>query len=79
MKSNVSHVTVVLTAEPEGGFTVTVPSLPGCVTYGRDLVEAKHMAADAIAGYLASMRKHKEFVRPFADSFITTVDVPVRL
>jgi len=26
---------------PEGGFTVVVPALPGCVTYGRTLAEAK--------------------------------------
>jgi predicted RNase H-like HicB family nuclease len=24
----------VLRKEPEGGYTVTVPSLPGCITYG---------------------------------------------
>jgi antitoxin HicB len=43
------HVyTVILRAEPEGGFTVLVPALPEIVTYGRDLAEAEHMAADAI-------------------------------
>jgi len=31
---------VILRPEPEGGFTVVVPSLPGCVTYGRNLKEA---------------------------------------
>jgi len=25
--------------EPEGGYTVNVPALPGCVTYGVDLEE----------------------------------------
>ncbi len=25
---------ILLRKEPEGGYTVTVPSLPGCVTYG---------------------------------------------
>ena len=25
---------LLLTNEPEGGYTVTVPALPGCVTYG---------------------------------------------
>jgi predicted RNase H-like HicB family nuclease len=27
---------VIFRPEPEGGFTVIVPSLFGCVTYGRD-------------------------------------------
>jgi predicted RNase H-like HicB family nuclease len=43
---------VLLQPEPEGGFTVTCPSLPGLVTYGETLEEARAMAADAIEGYL---------------------------
>jgi hypothetical protein len=38
--------TILLQAEPEGGFTVTCPSLPGLVTYGETLEEARAMAAD---------------------------------
>ena len=49
-----------LTPEPEGGFTVTVPALPGCVTYGRTLEEANAMAREAIAAYLESLAKHGE-------------------
>jgi len=40
--------TVVLRAEPEGGFTVLVPALPEIVTYGETIEEAQRMAADAI-------------------------------
>lgn len=36
----------------EGGFTVTVPELPGCVTEGDTFAEALEMAKDAIAGWL---------------------------
>ena len=39
--------TILLTPEPEGGFTVTCPSLPGLVTYGETLEEARAMAAEA--------------------------------
>lgn len=34
--------------EEEGGYTVTVPSLPGCVTQGETIEEAIAMARDAI-------------------------------
>ena len=34
--------------EDEGGYTVTVPALPGCVTQGETLEEAIAMAKDAI-------------------------------
>ena len=32
--------------EPEGGYTVTVPSLPGCVSYGKTFEEAIIMIKD---------------------------------
>jgi predicted RNase H-like HicB family nuclease len=46
--------------EDEGGYTVTVPALPGCVTQGDSLDEALTMAKDAIEGYLASLEAHGE-------------------
>jgi antitoxin HicB len=49
---------IELRPEPEGGFTALVPALPGCVTYGRTMQEARDLAQDAISGYTASMRKH---------------------
>ena len=49
--------------EPSGGFTVLVPKLKGCVTYGRTRGEATAMARDAIAGYLASLRIDKQIRR----------------
>ena len=52
------HYNIMLRPEPEGGYTALVPALPGCVTYGRTVDEARAMAKDAIAGYLASLRKH---------------------
>ncbi|MFH1030472.1 MAG: type II toxin-antitoxin system HicB family antitoxin [bacterium] len=67
---------IIFRPEPEGGFTVIVPSLPGCVTYGETLENAKKMAIDAIIGYIASLRKHNEPI-PASDeqSFISTVSI----
>ncbi len=48
---------ILLQPEPEGGFTVTVPSLPGCITYGQTLEEAKSMAQEAIEGYLEVLQE----------------------
>jgi predicted RNase H-like HicB family nuclease len=39
--------------EPEGGYTVTVPMLPGCVTYGDTFENAMEMAKDAISAWVA--------------------------
>ena len=50
--------------EEEGGYTVTVPALPGCITQGDTLDEALAMAKDAITGYLASLEAHGEPIPP---------------
>ena len=49
---------IMLRKEPEGGYTVIVPSLPGCVTYGETVEEAIRMAKEAIELYLESIKKH---------------------
>lgn len=51
---------VILRKEPEGGYTVIVPSLPGCVTYGETIEEAIEMAREAIELYLDSLKEHGE-------------------
>jgi len=73
-KSKLSY-NIILRPEPEGGFTVIVPSLPGCVTYGKDLRESKKMARDAIKAYLSSLRKHREPIPTDAESFIGSIDL----
>lgn len=46
--------------DPNGaGYTVTVPKLPGLVTEGDSLKEAKEMAKDAIRCYLEAILKEK--------------------
>lgn len=43
----------------DGGYTVTVPKLPGLVTEGDTLREARDMAKDAIRCYLEALLKDK--------------------
>ncbi|NQU82732.1 MAG: type II toxin-antitoxin system HicB family antitoxin [Parcubacteria group bacterium] len=71
------HYNIILKPEVEGGFTVIVPSLPGCVTYGKDLNEAKKMAVDAIGGYIVSLKKHNEFVPNDKENFLASVELPI--
>ncbi len=49
--------TVLFQPAAEGGFVVTCPALPGLVTEGDTLEEARAMAQDAILAYLESLRK----------------------
>ena len=56
MKLKTANYTIVLNLNQRARFTVTVPALPGCVTYGENIEEAQKMAEDAIGGYLASLK-----------------------
>jgi antitoxin HicB len=49
---------VVLTPEDGGGYSVSVPSLPGCVSQGETREEALAMIREAIEGYLESLQAH---------------------
>ena len=49
-----------LQKEPEGGYTVIVPSLPGCITYGEDVDHAIEMAKEAVELYIESLAEHGE-------------------
>jgi len=58
---------ILLKKEPEGGYTVTVPSLPGCVTYGAEIEQAVEMAREAIELYIESLQQQGEAI-PTEDS-----------
>ena len=60
---------VLLRKEPEGGYTVIVPSLPGCITYGKNVEEAIEMARDAIKLYVESLVEDGEEV-PVEDELL---------
>jgi antitoxin HicB len=60
--------------EDAGGYTVTCPALPGLVTEGDTLEEARAMAADAIRCYLESLRKDGETI-PLSEEYET---LPIR-
>ncbi len=53
--------TVVLTPDSaQGGYTVTVPALPGCISEGDTYEQALAMARDAIRLYIQSLIAHGE-------------------
>ncbi len=48
--------TVLIEKNEEGGYTVIVPSLPGCITQGDTWQEAMANAREAIAGYIEALK-----------------------
>ena len=62
-------------AEPEGGFTVLVPALPGCITYGKNIQEAQKMAREAITLYLEDMVVEGEEIPQNDQTYLGNIEV----
>ena len=69
----INHYTAIFQKEPEGGYTVIVPALKGCVTYGATIESASDAAREAIESYLGSLAKDKNEV-PADIDFVSTID-----
>jgi len=61
---------IELEKNEDGGYTVTVPALPGCVTEGATWDEAVANAQEAIAGFVLAL---KDLGKPIP------VEVPVEI
>lgn len=64
MRAKEYSYTVLFEPAEEGGYVVTCPALPGLVTEGDTLAEAREMAQDAIRAYLESLRKDRLPIPP---------------
>lgn len=51
---------VIVEPDEDGVFVAECPSLPGCISQGKTRAQALANIQDAIAGYLASLKKHNE-------------------
>lgn len=71
----IHHYTAVFQKEPEGGYTVIIPALKGCVTFGETIEKAADAAKEAIESYLGSLAKDGETPPPDI-SFVSMIDVP---
>ena len=70
------NFTVVITPDASGGYVVTCPALPGLVTEGDTIEDARAMGADAIRGYLESLQKDGEPI-PTDDSITEQLAIEV--
>ncbi len=63
-------VRILIDQDEDGVFVAECPSLPGCVSLGKEAVDN---IQDAIRGYLASLKKHNEPIPPSIDEEIVEV------
>lgn len=62
IKQKIYQYTAIFELNEDNGYTVTVPALLGLVTEGKDLIEARAMAEDAIRCYIEGLIRAKEKV-----------------
>ena len=71
------NYTVIMTPDETGGYVVTCPALPGLVTEGDTLEEAREMAAEAILCYIEGLEKDGEPLPADIDIIAEAVTVEV--
>jgi len=71
--------TVYFEPAQEGGYVVTCPALPGLITEGDTIEEARKMAKDAIRAYLESLRQDGEEIPQESQIFLDPVKEEIRV
>lgn len=63
LKKKVYQYTAIFEPDGEqGGYTVTIPSLPGCISEGETFEEALKNIQEAASLYLAVMKSQNEII-----------------
>ncbi|HFC10854.1 MAG TPA: type II toxin-antitoxin system HicB family antitoxin [Candidatus Kaiserbacteria bacterium] len=59
--NNTSKYPVIFEPAIEGGYNVSFPNFPGCVTFGETFEEAQQMAKEALSLWIKTLKEQKEY------------------
>jgi predicted RNase H-like HicB family nuclease len=77
LKKKIYQFTAVFEKNEDGGYTVTVPSLPGCISEGDTFDEALKNIKEAITLYLEVMKKDGEKIKEEEEIIFAPVKVKI--
>jgi len=77
MAKKVYRFTAIFEKNKDGGYTVTVHSLPGCISKGDTFDEALKNIKEAITLYLEVMKKDKEKIKEEEEIIFAPVKVKI--
>lgn len=72
LSKKILKYTVIFEPAEEGGYVVSVPALPGCITEGDTFEEAVEMVKDAMKGYLSVLKKEGLEIPKEKDDIVVT-------
>lgn len=67
---------ILLYKEPEGKYTASVPTLPGCITFGENIEHAIEMAKEAIELYIEELEARGEEVPDDKNTLEYSLSIP---
>ena len=59
---------ILLHKESEGSYTVSVPALPGCITFGETIEDSIQMAKEAIELYVEELQERGDDIPDDTDT-----------
>jgi antitoxin HicB len=68
---------ILLNKEEEGGYIVSVPALPGCITQGDTIEEAIAMAKEAIELYVEELQSSGEKIPDNTDTLEYSLNLQI--
>ena len=78
IKKEVFNYTAVFEEEAEGGYSVTIPALPGCISEGDTFEEATKNITEAAELYLEVLKdKRDDFLTQTGKIIIAPIEVRV--
>lgn len=72
LSKKILKYTAIFEPAEEGGYVVSVPALPGCVSQGETFEEATKMIKDAMKGYLLVLKEEKQEIPQEGSSVVIT-------
>lgn len=76
LKKKIIEYTVIFEPDDQGGYVVSVPALPGCVTQGESFEEAISNIKDAMKGYIEVLKEEGQAIpQEKSDIVITKVTI----
>ena len=79
IKSNILTFNAVFLGEEDGGYSVSIPALPGCFTQGRTFDEAISQAQEAISAFITVLARRGKRIpteRARVSPFVVSILIP---